>query len=203
MHKKSSKITAIVVGFVISIGVVYLGFTLVQGYFTRATDERPEDVQISNIAETSAKVTWTTANESDGGVIQYGVSPTGLTSYAPAEGGRTTTHSVDLTLLAPATTYYFEIFYGEGRKYDNAGVPWTFVTKSRSATIEASGSAQPTAPVVQPVVATPATVVDPPTSAPAQTCTETDCDAIKAKLGKGCSTQEYIRCIKREATASP
>lgn len=200
MHKKSSKITAVAVGFIISVGVVYLGFTLVQGYFTRATDERPEDVQISTITETSAKVTWTTANSSDGGVIQYGVSPTGLTSYAPAEGGRTTNHSVDLTLLAPATTYYFEIFYGEGRKYDNAGVPWTFVTKARSATIEASGSAQ-TVPVVQPV-ASPTTVAA-PTSPPAQTCTETDCDAIKAKLGRGCSTQEYIRCIKREATTGP
>lgn len=201
MHKKSSKITALIAGLIISAGVVYLGFTLVSGYFTRASDEQPQDVRISNIEETSAKVTWTTGNESEGGVIQYGVSPTGLTSYAPAEGGRSTSHSVDLTLLAPATTYYFEIFYGEGRKFDNAGVPWTFVTKERKQTIEASGSAQVAPPAVQPI--TSPTSVAAPTNPPAQTCTETDCDAIKAKLGKGCSTQEYIRCIKREATASP
>lgn len=201
MHGKRSKVTAILAGVIISIGVVYLGFTLVSGYFTRATDERPENVQISNINETSARVTWSTGQETEGGVIQYGVTPTGLTSFAPVEGGRSTTHSADLTLLAPATTYYFEIFYGEGRKYDNAGVPWTFVTKARSETVQASGSAQITSPVVQPV-ASPTTVAA-PTVVPATTCTETDCDAIKAKLGRGCSTQEYIRCIKREATTSP
>lgn len=202
MQVKSSKLTAIFAGVIISIGVIYLGFTLVSGYFTRATDERPENVQISNITETSAQVTWSTGQESEGGVIQYGVTPTGLTSYAPVEGGRSTSHSVDLTLLAPATTYYFEIFYGEGRKYDNAGVPWTFVTKARADIVSATGSAQTTSPVVQPV-ASPTTVAAPAQSAPAVTCTETDCDAIKAKLGKGCSTQEYIRCIKREATINP
>ncbi|MBI1863007.1 fibronectin type III domain-containing protein [Candidatus Microgenomates bacterium] len=201
MHGKRSKLTAILAGVIISVGVVYLGFTLVSGYFTRASDERPEDVTILNITETSARVTWSTANENEGGVIQYGVSPASLTSYAPAEGGRTKSHSVDLTLLAPATTYYFEIFYGEGRKFDNAGVPWTFVTKERKANIEASGSAQTIPPVVQPI-ASPTTIIA-PTSPAILSCTDTDCDAIKAKLGRGCSTQEYIRCIKREATVNP
>lgn len=196
MHNKKSKVTAIFAGLIISVGVVYLGFTLVQGYFTRASDERPQDVTITNITETSARVTWTTGSESEGGVIQYGVSPTGLTSFAPAEGGRTTTHAVDVTLLAPATTYYFEIFYGEGRRFDNAGVPWTFVTKERKSNVEATGSAQP-APNIVPVAPT---TVAAPTTAPAASCTDTDCDAIKAKLGRGCSTQEYIRCIKREAS---
>jgi hypothetical protein len=200
MHNKRSRITAILAGIIISIGVVYLGFTLVSGYFTRASDERPQDVTISSVTETSARVSWTTGNDSEGGVIQYGPSPTSLGSFAPADGERSKTHTVDITLLAPATTYYFEIFYGEGRKYDNAGVPWTFVTKERKTTIDATGSAKLT-PVV-PVVPT-ATVAAPTASAPAQTCTETDCDAIKAKLGRGCSTQEYIRCIKKEATLHP
>lgn len=195
MHTKKSRVTAILAGLIISVGVVYLGFTLVQGYFTRASDERPQDVTITNITETSARVTWTTGNESEGGVIQYGVSPTGLTSFAPAEGGRTTSHTVDVTLLAPATTYYFEIFYGEDRKFDNAGVPWTFVTKERKSNVEATGSAQ-TVPNIVPVAPT---TVAAPTAAPVSSCTDTDCDAIKAKLGRGCSTQEYIRCIKREA----
>lgn len=178
MHSKKSRFLGVFIGLILSVGVLYVGFTLAQGYFTRASDEKPQNVTISDITDSSATVSWTTSTETEGGVLQYGVSSDNLTSFAPTEGPKTKNHTVELTLLAPTTTYYFEIFYNENTKYDNNGAPWSFITKDQTESSEMQAPTTLTAPT-------------------GGTCSETDCEAIKAKLGNGCSTQDYIRCIKK------
>lgn len=177
------KISSIIIGTIIAVVVIIMGFKLVQNVFTRASDVEPRDVVVSEVSQNSAKLSWASGIETQG-VVEYGTSPTALNFFSP-EGQKTKNHSVDLTLLSPSTTYYFQIKIG-GEKYDNGGVPWTFSTK---------GTAEPTHPpptaTVQPTVAAAT-----PTSAVSSTCTETDCQKIKDKLGKGCDTQDYQRCIR-------
>ncbi|MFA5770077.1 MAG: hypothetical protein WC894_01115, partial [Patescibacteria group bacterium] len=120
--------------------------------------------------------------------------PTALNFFAP-ESTKVKTHTIDLTLLSPSTTYYFDIRVGD-TKYDNGGVPWTFTTKSAETSVVSTPTATPTQAVVQ--------------STPVQTlkisdgtnCTETDCEKIKTLLGKGCSTQDYFQCV-RKLTPTP
>ena len=193
---KGKSLLAIITVILVSLGVLYLGFNLVQGNFTRANDERPENVTVAEVTPTSAKVSWSTPIETSGAVVQYGLTPTALTSFAPVEAESSTSQSVDMTLLTPGTTYYFEIVYGQDRIYNNAGVPWSFVTKSADDT-PIINTVTDTAPNAPPVVNSA-----PPTSVPIATpvppaCDYTDCETIKFNLGKGCSTQEYIRCIKK------
>ncbi len=189
---KKSRVVAIVIGSLLGIALIVGGFLFMQG-FTRATSEKPENVTISDITDTSAKISWTTGNDTSGAVVQYGSSPTTLTSFAPSDSPRGRSHSVVITLLSTETTYYFQIMLGTSTKFDNAGVPWTFTTKSKDeTTVETIASPTPTSKPK------PTTTLD-----RGNTCKETDCEAIKAALGDECSTQEYIRCIKAEQNPSP
>ncbi len=197
-NKKTIKIASIVVGVILSILIVVIGFNLVQNVFTRASDSEPRDVLVSDKTENSAKITWSTGAESEG-VVQYGLSPTSLNSVGQPETQKSLAHSVALTLLSPATTYYFQISIG-GKTYDNGGVPWTFTTLDKNQSTSSAG------PVLSPTVV-PTTVLNatPSTAPPATVCAEasgSNCEAIKSKLGKGCSTQDYFKCIRR-LTATP
>lgn len=176
---RTKKYIPIAIGVVLAIVIVFLAFGMLQNVFTRASDVQPRDVVISEITQNSAKVTWSTGIETQG-VIEYGSSPTSLTSSAP-ETSRNKDHSVDLTLLSKNTTYYFQIAIGD-KKYDNGGIPWTFTTKDEQKT-----QVSPITPTEKP--ATPS-----PTIAG---CVETDCEQIKSKFGKGCTTQDYFKCIKK------
>lgn len=197
-NKKLIKIVSIVVGVILSILVVIVGFSLVQNVFTRASDVEPRDVLVTEKTENSAKITWSTGEETEA-VANYGLSPTSLNSIGQSESQKSTSHTVALTLLSPATTYYFQITSG-GKTYDNGGVPWTFTTLDK----EAASAPAVISPTVVPTTVLLATPT-PATSAP--TCTEasgTDCEAIKAKLGKGCNTQDYFKCVgKLTATPAP
>ena len=208
-----AKFSAITIGIVVFIGLVFVYFTI---FGTRAADYEPRDVVISNIEKNSARATWATGVETQG-VIEYGTTPSVLNFFAP-ESAKSSTHSLDLTLLSPNTTYYFNIRVGE-TKYDNGGVPWTFTTKGVG-----SAAITPDAIVITNTAAAPTSVVAPTTSvtgtstiritqAPVSNnqptpfqriqvsdgtnCTETDCAKIKLKLGKGCSTQDYFKCMKK------
>lgn len=198
------------VGGIVSVVLAYLVFGMIQGRFIRANDEQPQDVQITNVTGTTASIVWKTSIEVEGGVIQYGVSPAALGSFAPIEGEKSTSHTVDLSLLTPATTYYFQIVYGENKIFDNGGAPWTFVTKGdgegedvkTGINLESIVTPTPIAVITAgPAVSEPAsTSTTTTTTTPATTsatCDYTDCDQIKSQLGKGCSTQEYMRCIKK------
>jgi hypothetical protein len=192
-NPKVTKIYAIVIGILVFIGLVFLYFSV---FGTRAADFEPRDVIISNIEKNSVKTSWATGVDTQG-VVEYGTTPTALNFFAP-EATKGKTHTLDLTLLSPNTTYYFDIRVGE-TKYDNGGVPWTFTTKGAEASVIA-----PT-----PVVPTQSTAAL-PSPTPFQrlqvsdgtNCTETDCEKIKTLLGKGCSTQDYMKCL-RKPTPTP
>ncbi|NMB84301.1 hypothetical protein GYA28_03350 [Candidatus Roizmanbacteria bacterium] len=201
MDKKITKIAAIIIGTIVAVVILVMGYRLMAGVLTRAADIEPRDVIISDISQNSVKVTWSSGIDTQG-VIEYGNSPTALNFFAP-EVQRSKSHSVDLTLLSPNTTYYFQIRIGE-KKYDNGGVPWTFTTKG----VEKK-TVVPTALPTK----TPADTTNLPK--PIQTiaispivgdrnviyeCNETDCQKIKLKLGKGCSTQDYMKCLKKITT---
>lgn len=182
-------VAAIIVGSILSIVLLVLVFSVVQNLSGRAEDQVPRDVVVLDITTSSASITYATGTKTQG-VVEYGVSPTTLNLLAP-EGASETDHEVELTLLSAATTYYFQISIG-GKKYDNAGVPWSFTTKSSDSTdLEGLISPRPTSSV-KPTPVSKAVV-----PSPESTCTEVTCEKIKLKLGKGCTTQDYIRCIKR------
>ena len=191
---KLKKYLPIGIGALISVVILVLAFGVLQNFFTRASGEIPQNVVVSELTENQAKITWNTDVETQG-LVNYGTSPNTLSFPAP-ETIRTQQHSVALTLLSPGTTYYFDIQVGD-KKYDNGGIPWTFTTKEIQKTQPSTIQTEPTA--IEEVEDTTPT----PTIEEDRTCeATTDCEAIKAKLGKGCTTQDYFKCVKA-ATPTP
>lgn len=187
------KILAIVIGLILFVVLVFTAFRI---FGTRAADLEPSDVVVSNIEKNSVRLSWATGVDTQA-VVEYGTSPTALNFFAP-EATKTKNHSLDLTLLSPSTTYYFNIRVGD-KKYDNGGVPWTFTTKgAEKSVITISPTPVPTTgSVVQPTPIQSLKISD-----GTEDCSETNCEAIKTKLGKGCSTQDYFLCI-RKLTPAP
>lgn len=189
------KILAITIGLILFVVLVFAAFRI---FGTRAADMEPHDVVVSNIEKNSVRLSWATGVDTQA-VVEYGTSPTALNFFAP-EATKGKSHSLDLTLLSPSTTYYFDIRVGD-KKYDNGGVPWTFTTKGAEKSVTtASPTPIPTTNVSGNTQPTPVQSLK--ISDGADACTETDCEAIKAKLGKGCSTQDYFLCI-RKLTPTP
>jgi hypothetical protein len=129
-RKKLTKITAIVVGLLIGIPLIVIGFLLTQGAFTRASGSAPDTVNVVQITDSSATITWSTGQETEG-VVLYGTTPMQLDKPVP-ETSASTVHRLTLQLLKPATTYYFKIRIGD-TVFDNAGEPWSFTTLADTA----------------------------------------------------------------------
>lgn len=178
------------IGTLISIVILVLAFGVIQKFFTRASGETPQNVVTSEITENQAKITWSTNIETLGRV-NYGTSTNSL-NFPIVETEQLKEHKVDLTLLSPGTTYYYNIDIG-GTVYDNGGIPWTFTTKEVQNT-------QSPIPTIEDNNGRPASPTAEPTAEPKvdedRTCNETDCEVIKSKLGKGCTTQDYFKCKK-------
>ncbi len=198
---KRSKLIAIIIGSVLGLALIIGGFLLMQN-FSRASSEKPIEVNNIDITSTSAKITWKTGNDTVGTIVTYGTSADLANSaIAPAETPQGKEHSAVLTLLTPSTTYYYVL--GTDKEFNNEGAPWSFTTKAANETT--------TNLIVSPTLAATSSgsldsvmpTVVPTTSGGVNTCTETNCAAIKAKLGKECSTQEYIKCIKAQSNPSP
>lgn len=194
-NHKIIRISSIVVGVLVSILIIFFGFKIIQNLFTRAEDVVPRDVVVSEIGQNSAKLSWATG-EDTAAVVEYGTSPTALNFFAP-ESQKTQNHSLDLTLLSPGTTYYFDIRIAE-KKYDNGGVPWTFSTKGIEKNQPASGSTtEEVKPTPIPTKSGPTPIQRIEINSGSSSCNETDCEKIKQKLGQGCDTQDYYKCIKK------
>ena len=207
---KLSKVTPIIIGTLLSIPLVFAGIYFASGNFTRANDPVPHDVIITEITQNSAKVVWTTDQDTQT-VIEYGTAPTALTFFAP-EAEKTKQHSIDITLLTPSTTHYFQIRAGD-KAYDNGGVPWTFTTRAVGSTT--TGKVV-TAPSTKPVSGgssgssktikiSGSTKLQITTTQELPTvCGEIDCAKIRAKLGRGCKTEDYVKagCIKAAPTVA-
>ena len=188
----TKKIIAIVIGIFVFIGLVYGYFTI---FGTKAADLAPQDVIVSNIEKNSVRLSWTTGTDTQG-VVEYGTTPTALNFFAP-EASKGKSKNLDLTLLSPSTTYYFDIRIGD-TKYDNGGVPWTFTTKGAETSVVATPTtiAPTLGTALQPTPVQHLVISD------GTNCTETDCAKIKTLFGKGCSTQDYFKCL-RKLTPTP
>ena len=216
------KMAAIIFGVLLVAIGLFFGFRAIS---SRASGQDPQNVVVANINENSATVSWTSGTAVQC-TLEYGTSATSLTFFAPETGQPTTNHAAKLSLLSPNTTYFFQIKCAD-KSYNNGGVPWSFSTRSAgtqggsqvtstpSSTLvptESLGGATPppagsptpfqklSAPTSSQRVSSPA----PTSTASINGCTETSCAAIKTKLGNGCSTQDYFKCIyKLTGTPSP
>lgn len=207
MKKKNTlKIVAIIAGIAISIPLIAFAFLMLSGVITRAGGKTPTDVEVLRVQSTSATVSWLTSDDTEGTIL-YGTTPSQLRLVYPEIGSKSS-HRVTLTLLKPSTTYYFAIRIGDDI-YDNDGVPWKFTTTAageqgskvpspgvteiiispQRVTPGSSGSAQisPTGPDMGPTA-----IVQP------SSCPITDnCDDIQKRLGKGCTSADYVKCLKK------
>ncbi len=194
------RILAIVLGLAIGAIGLFFGF---KGVMTRAVDETPRAVTITNIKSTTASITWETGTAVQG-AVKYGKGPadTDLTAVAP-ELEQTKDHKVDLTLLEAATTYYFKIVGGTDTEYTNNGSAWSFTTANDDGSIPTSGGASK-APVKRPSPIQ-RIVIDQNTGEETSTVTincqtEQNCNLIKSNFVHGCSTSDYIKCRQRVTT---
>ncbi|MBI3620273.1 fibronectin type III domain-containing protein [Candidatus Roizmanbacteria bacterium] len=205
-HHKLIRMMAVGIGVVMSGVVVFMGFTVAARFFTKASNDAPSDVAITNITQNSVRLTWTTVSETQG-VVEYGTSLTALNFFAP-EPAASKNHGVDLTLLAKDSTYLFQIRIVD-RKYgiggtNGAGVengqPWDFKTKSTATTTVSTTPTVNPSPSEAPLSSlspTPVSSVVIPDAG--GSCTFTDCLKIcqnKQPAGS-CSTQEFQKsgCI--------
>jgi len=187
---KIIKIVSIALGVIISIGIIVGGWKILTAG-SRAAQETATSVAIENITQDSVTITWEAAEGSQG-VVVYGTTSTALNFFAPEPSNTTgTKHSVDLTLLSPNTTYYFTVKIGMTAT-DESGFPFQFKTKGNEAAV--TPTLAPTVIKNQSIIIPPKT--NAPTLAPIGSCNETDCDKIKAKLGRGCTTQDYFLCLR-------
>jgi hypothetical protein len=181
--RRNTKLIGVGVGLVLSFLLLTATYTAyLSGIFVSATNDAPTELIIRNVTDTMAQIYWTTQSDSQG-LVQYGTNPSELSLIAPEVlGGKE--HSIDLTLLKPNTTYYFDIRIGD-KIFDNGGTPWTFATKQ-------VGSGENTNPVI-PSDNGSSTVPDGVSG-----CPQTDnCAVIRERLGQGCSTAEYAQCLQR------
>ncbi len=190
------KLTAMFITLTVLVGLPVLLFVVlaVQGFVSGVGNDQPVDVVVSEITKSSAVITWHTDKKTQG-VIEYGTTPTALNSYAP-EVGSSKDHEVSLTLLSQATTYYFQIKIN-GTVYDNSGIPWTFTTKNKDG--------EDVAEAIKGIatrIARDGEEATEEAGISTNNCTVTDCNEIKAKLGKGCSSADYFKCISSAGSTS-
>lgn len=187
MSPKLVRIISTIVGVAIFILVVIIGFRIIG---SRASNFQPINVTITDITENSAKIIWETGDVTLG-AIKYGTTQSALNFYAPETNkDLTKAHSVELTLLSPGSTYFFEIQIAD-KMYGNAdGSSWSFTTKTKGeeAVVVSPTSGLPSSPSPTPVQS-----IEVPNSSSNTICTETTCEGIKAKLGKGCSVSDLVK----------
>ena len=105
---------------------VVFGARYAKNYLAGAgASSAPKNVSVSKITQTTAKITWQTEKETQSTLI-YGESSENLPLMS-FENKPAKNHEVDLSLLNPATSYYFKIKIAD-EEFDNDGLPWQFTT---------------------------------------------------------------------------
>lgn len=186
-NPKKLKMISYSIGVVVSLVVIVASFFYIQGTFIRAEGDMPQDVIVAETTQNSSKITWTTGRENQS-VIEYGTTPVALNFFAP-EANRSKSHSLELTLLSPNTTYYFQIRVND-KKYDNGGAPWTFATKGQSSQKAIAPSPSEAIPGSDQI----------PQESELNICESADCEKIKEALGASCTSRDYAKCIAKAAT---
>lgn len=172
MSEKTIRRVTIILGSIGALLIAAIAFSLLKDRVVGANNIAPTGVTITQITQNTAKVKWSTDRETQS-IIEYGTTPTSLTFFAP-EAVKTKNHEVELTLLTPETTYYFQIATGD-KRFSNGGVPWTFTTQSKNGTTKTatpSASLSPTTAHLSPAP-TSAVQVTTPTLPPAATSAPT------------------------------
>lgn len=179
--RRNTKLLGIGVGLMLSfLMLAAISTAYMSGIFVSATNDAPTELIIRGVTDSTAQIYWTTQAETQG-LIQYGTNPSELSLISPEVIG-SKDHTIDLTLLKPGTTYYFNIRIGD-KIFDNGGTPWTFATRQAD---DEGGSA-----VTEPTV-------EPETQPQTLTCPQTDnCAVIRERLGQGCTTADYSRCLQQ------
>ena len=184
------------VGFMIALFtipiIVFMSIAL-QGFAGGNTGKEPQDVVATRVSKSEATIAWATAGNV-AATVEYGTTPGSLQIYAP-EVITTKEHEVELTLLSPATTYYYQIRMKD-KTYNNNGVPWTFTTKTTSGEEVVAAVKGATTKLSVAPSATPTPKLG------TGDCDVTECSEIKANLGKGCSASDYIQCLAVLGTTS-
>jgi hypothetical protein len=128
---KKSRIPTVIGVFTLVIGVAVGVFAVNQTQSFRlgaSPETTPQDVQISNIQDKSATITWKTDKAVVGSIVW---DETANVSKAAADGtSLKNLHSVNLTGLTPGKRYYFKII-SSNATYSNSGSPWTFDTQAK------------------------------------------------------------------------
>jgi hypothetical protein len=94
-----------------------------------SVDSAISDVQITNVRSLYFVVSWLSAAD-EAGWITYGTSPDNLSTSVPDARGAAyegQTHYVEVSDLAPSTTYFFDI-HSNGTVDDNGGAHWQVTT---------------------------------------------------------------------------
>ncbi|CAN5242679.1 hypothetical protein BH09PAT2_BH09PAT2_07840 [soil metagenome] len=182
-HNKK-RIIAIALVTLVGLPMLFFGLMAGQNIFAREEDQIPHDVVISNVTKSSATISWITDRNTQG-VIEYGVSPNVLNFYAPEQTPRKE-HKVDLTLLTSSTPYYLSIRIAD-KPYDNAGMPWTFTTKSETGEDVTEQVRGITTRISSAELKKSKTTITP------TVCTAKTCAEIQLQLGHGCAMTDYIK----------
>ena len=178
------RIVAVAMVVLVGIPMLFLGLIAGQGIFAREEDSIPHDVKVTQTTKSTATITWITDKNTQG-VVEYGISPNVLNFYAP-EQTTSKKHTVELTLLTSSTPYYFVIRVGD-TAHDNAGMPWTFTTKS----ITGEDVSEQVRGITTRI--SDAESKKNQTSTKPAVCTAKTCAEIQLQLGRGCSMIDYIK----------
>jgi len=120
-------------GFLYFLVLTALLFALVSGvrftrnYLISRAVTPPEGVEVKEITQTSAEISWETEKETQSTII-YGEDSKNL-PLMTFESEAEKNHEITLSLLSSSTIYYFKIKVGD-KEFDDQGLPWQFTTLS-------------------------------------------------------------------------
>jgi hypothetical protein len=141
--------------------LVVLAISQVKTFMSGATsDVEPQSVTtVSGDDGKSAVISWISDKESVS-KVEYGTTAASLVLIS-TESSSTINHSISLTSLRPATTYFFRIKIGD-EVFDNEGIPYSFKTKADTTSIvTVTPTVVPTIAAVTETSTQSATVCDP------------------------------------------
>lgn len=128
---KKYKIPTLIGVIVLLVGTVAGVFFLQKNQIFRigaSATTTPKDVRTANLSDTNATISWITGDATSA-FISWGETKQSMNEIENESdiNLKTFTHSITLTGLKPATTYFYKI-NSNGNNFDNNGVPWQLTT---------------------------------------------------------------------------
>ena len=110
-------------------GNYFLDVSAGMGEVQDTTPPTISNVQVTDITETTATITWTTDEPADS-VVEYGTTTN--YGYTKSDSTLVTSHSITLTGLSPGTTYHFRVKSTDAAGNTAVSQDYTFTTQSSS-----------------------------------------------------------------------